>query len=313
VNNRTIGRANLDGTNAIGNFIVSGMTNPTAVAVDSGHIYWATRDNGTIGRANLDGSGVNDSFIPGCGFTRGVAVDAGHIYWSTGSNIGRANLDGSGADQAFIVGSGTTGVDVFGVDSIKPVTTDDVPATWQGTAVSVTLTPTDDGGSGLDKTYYTTGTNPADPTTASAVYDPLNKPILNNGEGIKYFSVDKSANAETVKTSTAATVDTVAPVTTDNVPTGGEQATVSVTLSPTDTSGSGVATTYYTTGTNPAAPTSRERRVQPGREAGTRARRDDQLLLGRPDRERRVGAFLGSSRVHQPHRAHGCEHADRTH
>jgi len=38
VNNRTIGRANLDGTNAIGNFIVSGMTNPTAVAVDSGHL-----------------------------------------------------------------------------------------------------------------------------------------------------------------------------------------------------------------------------------------------------------------------------------
>jgi len=71
----TIGRANLDGTGMIWNFI-TGATEPTAVAVDFGHVYWANYYDcnyetdppsscagGTIGRANLDGSEVNQSFI----------------------------------------------------------------------------------------------------------------------------------------------------------------------------------------------------------------------------------------------------------
>ena len=76
-----IGRANLDGTGVNQSFI-TGVSSPTGVAVDAGHVYWANVAADTIGRANLDGTGVNQSFITGAGGPCGVAVDAGHIYWA---------------------------------------------------------------------------------------------------------------------------------------------------------------------------------------------------------------------------------------
>src|SRR6185436_2446789 len=63
----------------------------------------------------------------------------------------------------------------FVMDTTAPVTTDDVPATWQSAPVTVTLHATDDS-SGVAHTYYTTGTDPAVPTTSSAVYDPASRP-----------------------------------------------------------------------------------------------------------------------------------------
>jgi hypothetical protein len=133
-------------------------------------------------------------------------------------------------------------------DAIAPVTTDDVPPGWSNTTITVTLTATD-ASSGVAATYYTTdGTTP---TIASSVYNPASKPTLTNGQTLKYFSVDNAGNAETVKTSAAAQIDTVAPVTTDDVPNGPSIAPFVVTLNVTDAD-SGVAATYYTTdGSNP--------------------------------------------------------------
>src|SRR5918911_864249 len=74
-NRATIGRANLDGTGASQNFI-PGALNPSGVAVDGAHVYWANVNTGTIGRANLDGTGVDQSFITGASRPGGVAVDA---------------------------------------------------------------------------------------------------------------------------------------------------------------------------------------------------------------------------------------------
>ena len=71
----------------------------------------------------------------------------------------------------------------------------------------MTLTPTDDG-SGVDETHYTTGTTPAAPTTASAVYDPDDKPVLGDGESIRYFSMDLAGNAEPDHTAGPITVGT---------------------------------------------------------------------------------------------------------
>jgi Bacterial Ig-like domain len=144
------------------------------------------------------------------------------------------------------------------VDGIAPGTTDNVPTSYVNHDVTVTLTPTDGPGtdvSGVDKTYYEQGASPADPTLASSVYDPSNKPVLADGEKIKYFSTDKAGNVEAIKTSPAAKVDKLKPTTTDDVPTTWQNADVEVTLTRTDTGGSGVDKTYYEQGASPADPT----------------------------------------------------------
>ena len=67
-------------------------------------------------------------------------------------------------------------------------------AGWYNNTVQATLLPTDNaGGSGVDKTYYTTdGTTP---TTASTVYTaPFTVAAVRRR--LKYFSVDKTGNAE---------------------------------------------------------------------------------------------------------------------
>jgi hypothetical protein len=111
--------------------------------------------------------------------------------------------------------------------------------------VTVTLSATDGSGSGVDRTYFTTdGTTP---TTGSSVYDSTSKPVLHDGEQIKYFSVDQVANAEAMQMSGAAKVDTTTPSTSDNVPAGFVDHDVTVTLTAGDTGGSGVDRTYYTT------------------------------------------------------------------
>ena len=108
----SIGRANLDGSDANQSFI-TGLTEPDAIAVDGSHIYWATFESsvgsspGSIGRANLDGTDPDASFITsGVDTPEGLAVDAGHVYWASrvDGTIGRANLDGSDVNDSFISG-----------------------------------------------------------------------------------------------------------------------------------------------------------------------------------------------------------------
>ena len=156
------------------------------------------------------------------------------------------------------------------VDSTPPATTDNVPAGWVATPVAVSLTASDGTGSGVAHTYYTVGTNPPNPTTASAVYDPSHKPVLANGEEIKYFSVDAVGNVETVRTSIRAKVDRTRPATTDNVPTRRHTVPVTVTLRATDV-GSGVAATYYTIGVHPLNPTKRSSRYNARKKPTVRA------------------------------------------
>ena len=108
-------------------------------------------------------------------------------------------------------------------------------------------------GLGVDKTYYTT--NGSTPTTASTVYTgPF---TVSSTSTVKFFSVDKGGNAEAVK-SQAIQIDTAAPATTISCngaacTTGWYKTTpVTVTLPATDTGGSGVKATVYTTdGSNP--------------------------------------------------------------
>ena len=102
---------------AIDEALVSGLVSPCGVAVDGGHLYWASPGGMTIGRANLDGSAPDRTFISGVSSPCGVAVDGSHIYWGSfqGDSIGRANLDGDEVDEALVEGAaGPCGVAVDG-------------------------------------------------------------------------------------------------------------------------------------------------------------------------------------------------------
>ncbi len=101
----SIGRSNLDGTDANQQFIQLHQVAANYVAVDDQHVYWSTISG--IGRANLDGSGVNPDFISLPNSVGGIAVDSFHIYWTNRAQgtIGRANLDGTGVNSSFVTGA----------------------------------------------------------------------------------------------------------------------------------------------------------------------------------------------------------------
>jgi Chitobiase/beta-hexosaminidase C-terminal domain/Bacterial Ig domain len=125
---------------------------------------------------------------------------------------------------------------------------------WYSAPVTVSLTATDNpGGSGVDKIYYTT--DGSTPTTASTVYTaPF---TVSATSTVKFFAVDKAGNAEAVK-SQPVQIDTAAPTSTISCngsacSTGWYRTVpVTVTLAATDTGGSRVRATAYTTdGSNP--------------------------------------------------------------
>jgi hypothetical protein len=94
------------------------------------------------------------------------------------------------------------------VDTAAPATTDDVPAAASASAVTVTLTAADTGGSGLAQTWFTTdGSDPAVATNpARQLYGASLRPVLGHGQRVRYYSTDAAGNAEPVRTSRAATV-----------------------------------------------------------------------------------------------------------
>ena len=93
-------------------------------------------------------------------------------------------------------------------DSTAPTTTANINSGTYNTHQSVILTCDDGSGVGCDKTYYTLDNS--DPTTSSTVYaTPISIPD-NATTVLKFFSTDKNANSETIKSKTY-TVDTVAP------------------------------------------------------------------------------------------------------
>ncbi len=73
-----IGRAALDDS-YIDPLLITGLTHPTALAVDGYHIYWsATSGSNTspVGQANLDGTGVNQGFVNvNLGWSSGIALN----------------------------------------------------------------------------------------------------------------------------------------------------------------------------------------------------------------------------------------------
>ena len=124
------------------------------------------------------------------------------------------------------------------IDTTAPVTSDDAPAGWSNTPVTVTLSAVDTGGSGLATTEYKLD-GAASFTSGTSV--------TVSGQGVHtltYRSTDAAGNTEADKTTTVR-IDTTAPVTTDDAPTGWSNSAVTVALAASDSGGSGLATTEY--------------------------------------------------------------------
>lgn len=118
---------------------------------------------------------------------------------------------------------------------------------WYGTAVSVTLSASDTGTSGVAVTRYTT--NGSDPTDSSPTYGgPFSVPTTTT---VRYRSWDNDGNVEATKTQ-AVQVDTTAPAVSITAPVGGStitSANVTLVASATDV-GSGVReVAFYVDGT----------------------------------------------------------------
>jgi Calcineurin-like phosphoesterase len=133
----------------------------------------------------------------------------------------------------------------YRIDTIAPSTTDNAPAAWRRTAVTVTLTPYD-AHSGIASTQYRV--DGGAPQTGTSVVVPAPSDGSNDGvHTVTYNSIDDAGNVEAVRTATVR-IDTTSPVTTDDAPTDWRRAPVTLTLHATDLHSGAAATSYRTNG-----------------------------------------------------------------
>ena len=124
------------------------------------------------------------------------------------------------------------------IDTTDPVTSDDAPSGWQDHPVSVTLTASDAGGSGLAVTEYKLDGD----SDWTPYLSPV--PVVSDGDHtLVYRSRDNAGNTEDVRT-VHVKIDTTAPTTTDDTDALWHNTAVTVSLSPTD-AGCGVLQTQY--------------------------------------------------------------------
>ena len=135
-----------------------------------------------------------------------------------------------------------TNTATFIIDRVVPVTTSDAAASYLGTA-TVTLTPSDGGGSGLKGTYFKLDAGATTTGTAVTVSPPAAGFVAHT---LLFWSVDNATNTETTHTVSfnVGAPDTTPPVTTSDAA-ASYVGTASVTLSAVDTGTAGVKATYY--------------------------------------------------------------------
>jgi hypothetical protein len=126
------------------------------------------------------------------------------------------------------------------IDLTPPTTTATAspPSGWSNGSGTLTLAATDSGGSGVKATYYKIGSG-AQQTYCSAIK-------LSSALTVTYWSVDNAGNSEAAKSCTVK-IDTAAPTTAvSGTDANWHKTAVKVTLTATDSGGSGVKATYYT-------------------------------------------------------------------
>ncbi len=135
-------------------------------------------------------------------------------------------------------------------DTTPPTTSDDAPAGWSNGAVPVTLTATDnDGGSGVKSITYAVDGGAPTTVDAATTQVPIEAPADHSNDGthtITFHAIDNAGNPETPDKTCTVKIDTTPPTTTAaGVDAKWHKTAVTVTLTSSDTDGSGVDATYY--------------------------------------------------------------------
>ena len=105
---------NLDGSGYAPN-LITGLTDPTDIAVGGSKVYWITGGN-TVYSANVDGSGVTQ-IASGYSALGSIAVGGGKVFWTeaiseSDGNIHSANLDGSSVTEVVSLLAAPYGISV---------------------------------------------------------------------------------------------------------------------------------------------------------------------------------------------------------
>jgi len=153
---------------------------------------------------------------------------------------------------------------ILTVDNTAPATTDNSDTSWHATNQTITLTPTDAGGSGVAWTKYCQDTDNTCTVSSGTAYT---VPVIVSTEGTSYFRYASQDNAGNTQTTISKTVkvDTTAPTTYSTAVSGQASytfntwtnANVTVSLvNCSDGSGAGCSATFYCTDTaNTCTPT----------------------------------------------------------
>ena len=194
--------------------------NETRIERQNGFGSWLSGTNTILGASptgvvagDFTADGIVDVAVTGGGIQQVMVgrrtADAGFIDQAFGHTAGASPRGLTAADfnrDGQIDIATTQSVLLAAHDGVAPTTTDDVPATPQPGNHAVTLTANDTGGSGTHITFYEVGASPPDPTWLSPVYSAGSKPVLTDGQKIKYWTIDRAARTETTKTSNTLTV-----------------------------------------------------------------------------------------------------------
>jgi len=134
--------------------------------------------------------------------------------------------------------STATIADSIGLDTTKPTVNNDYNRSWRNGVVFVTLLPQDAGGSGLATTYYK-----FDDATQ---YTPGTGFSLDgqSAHAVEYYTTDLAGNQSGHKT-LVVKFDATRPTVTSDYDGSWRNGDVKLTLTPVDTGGSGLVTTYY--------------------------------------------------------------------
>jgi hypothetical protein len=253
-----------------------------ADVVLNGHAHWYERFAQQNPSGQVDPNGIRE-FIVGTGgeedgstpsaIRPNSQVNAHGVFGALKMTLHPGSYDWNfirtpGSTSTF-TDSGSTACHqaVSTVDTVAPTTTIMCNAspctntTYSG-PVTVALSATDTGGSGVGSTRYTTdGSDPTTNLNASTYTQPFS---ISQTTTVRYASIDNAGNQEPAQSQqiqvTSAPTDTTAPTTaiscnTATCSTGWYRTTpVTVALSATDAGGSGLAGTRYTTdGTDPTS------------------------------------------------------------